>query len=196
MSTIVHPEPALIQVLVEGNVAQAVYIPQLAESFILPSFCKTKNLLHHLGVCNSTITVKIHTGEYFTCSMKLKISTEFITHTALFLVVTGLICARLVYRINLKLRYACLKVSLSHPSQWLFFAPSPFNAIRTQLCSKEIYHDDNVQFQVASSVHDIKSDFGDATSSAANRSRYLYYSCRDRLVNHDYAKLRCTISFL
>ena len=74
MSTIVHPEPALIQVLVEGNVAQAVYIPQLAESFILPSLCKMKNLLHHLGVCNSTITVKIHTGEYFTCSMKLKIS--------------------------------------------------------------------------------------------------------------------------
>ena len=61
-------------------------------------------------------------------------------------------------------------MSLSHPSQWLFFAPSPFNAIRTQLCSKEIYHDDNVQFQVASSVHDINSDFGHAISSAANRS--------------------------
>jgi len=33
-----------------------------------------KNLYHRLGVCNSTIAVELHTGEYFTCSMKLKIS--------------------------------------------------------------------------------------------------------------------------
>ena len=68
-----HPALASIQVSVEGRVAQALYDPQLAESFILLSFCSLNHLFNRLGVCNSTVAAEIHTGEYFTCSMKLKV---------------------------------------------------------------------------------------------------------------------------
>jgi len=54
-----------------------------------------------------------------------------------------------------------------------FFAASPFDAIRTQLGSNEIYDNVdkiNLQCHVASCVRDISPDFGHAISSAANRS--------------------------
>ena len=69
-----HPTtPASFQVSVDGNVAQAVYDLQLPDSFVSVSYCDINHLPHCFGVCNSAIAVELHTGQYFSCVMKLKI---------------------------------------------------------------------------------------------------------------------------
>ena len=71
MSTIMQPAPALIKVSVEGNVTQAVYDPQQKNLCVLLSFCRINRLSHRLGICRSAVAVELHTGKYFSCTMKL-----------------------------------------------------------------------------------------------------------------------------
>ena len=58
---------------IDGNVASTAYDFQLAESLILLSFCTVNHIYNQFGVCNTTVTVKISTGELFTCAIKLRI---------------------------------------------------------------------------------------------------------------------------
>ena len=61
------------KVSIDGIVANAVYDSVLAESSISLSFCTVNHIYNQFGVCNTTVTVEISTGELFTCVIKLRI---------------------------------------------------------------------------------------------------------------------------
>ena len=65
---------------------------------------------------------------------------------------------------------AAVRLSLS--SQWLVFAASPFNAIRTQLLSSNSYDKKNVSLASydCDVIRDVIPDFEHTISSDANRS--------------------------
>ena len=165
-----HPTtPTSFQVLVNGNIAQAVYDPQQAESFVLLSFCNINRLFHRLGVCNGAVAVEIRTREYFSCLMKFKILdrisdpyTVILGHDWFNMCSTGL-----EDKID-----AVVHLSLSSPSQWLVLSSSPFNAICTQLPSSDFCDKNNHYIASDSYIHDIfhDSDFWHAISSAASCS--------------------------
>ena len=128
------PAPASIKVSVEGNVTQAVYDPQQENSCVLLSFCRINHLPHRLGICSSAVAVELHTGKYFSCTMKL------------------IVIDRISDPINIILGRDWFNlcstgledqpdsaVRLLSSSQWLIFAVSPFTAVRTQLPSSDSY---------------------------------------------------------
>ena len=124
------PAPASIKVSVEGN----VYDPQQENSCVLLSFCRINHLPHRLGICSSAVAVKLHTGKYFSCTMKLKVidrisdpNNAILGRDWFNLCSTGLE------------DQPDSAVRLLSSSQWLIFAVSPFTAVRTQLPSSDSY---------------------------------------------------------
>jgi hypothetical protein len=123
---------ASFQVSVDGNVAtSAIYDSQLAESFILLTFCSINHMHHRLGVCSTTVTVRISSGEYFTCAIKLKVL-DRLSHP--YNIVLGRDWFNLC-SIGLEDNPEAA-VPLSSMHEWLIFAASPVNAIHSQISSK------------------------------------------------------------
>ena len=87
---------------------------------------------HRLGICRSAVAVELHTGKYFSCTMKLKVIDRISDPNN---VILG--------RDWFNLCSTGLEdqpdsaVRLLSSSQWLIFAVSPFTAVRTQLPSSE-----------------------------------------------------------
>ena len=122
---------------IDGNVASVAYDIQLAESSILLSFCTVNHIYNQFGVCNTTVTVKISTGELFTCAIKLRILDKVLLDH-LYDVVLGHDWFRLCST-GLENNFDAA-VRLPSSNQWLIFASSPVDAVHTQslLCSKSL----------------------------------------------------------
>ena len=122
---------ACFNVSVDGHLASAVYDSQSTESLIALTFCTVNHIFFHSGSCNTTVTVEIGPGESFTCPIKLGIFDSMV-HP--YHVVLGRdwfkLCSTSLENINPD---AAVRLLLSN--QWLVFAASPFNAIRSQLLS-------------------------------------------------------------
>ena len=160
MSTIMQPAPASIKVSVEGNVTQAVYDPQQENPCVLLSFCRINRLSHRLGICRSAVAVELHTGKYFSCTMKLKVidrisdpNNAILGRDWFNLCSTGLE------------DQSDSAVRLLSSSQWLIFAASPFTAVRTQSPSCNSY---DKKICLASRPRDIIPEFEHTISSDAN----------------------------
>ena len=137
-----HSALASFKVFINGNVANAAYNSQLAESSISPSFCRINQISYHLGVCNTTVSIETSTGEYFTCAIKLRISEKFSKSDPY-----DFILGRDWFNLS-----SCstglednpeAAVHLSSLNQWLIFAVSPVNAIHSQILPSSKFHSFN-----------------------------------------------------
>ena len=114
--------------------ASAAYDSDLAESSISLSFCTVNHIHNRHGSCNTTVTVEITTGGFFTCAIRLRMISESLPVDRPYDVILGR-----ETRDWFKLCSTGLEdnpdaaVRLSSLEQWLFFAASPKNAIHTQL---------------------------------------------------------------
>jgi hypothetical protein len=114
-------------VSIRGNVTVALYDSRLAESCILMSFCSSNHLYHHLNVCDTTVTVEISRGKYFSSLIKLRVL-EGIASSHVYNVILG--------RDWFEMCSTGLEdspdaaVRLPSSDQWLIFAASPDNPVR------------------------------------------------------------------
>jgi hypothetical protein len=125
---------ACFNISIDGNVASAVYNSQLTESSIFWSFCTVNHIFCRLGSCTTTVTVEIGAQETFTCAIKLGMIFDSVSPDHPYDVVTGCdwfkLCSTVLENTNPD---ATVRFRLFLSNQWLVFAASPFNAIRTQL---------------------------------------------------------------
>ena len=139
-----HSESVLasFEVSINGNFARAAYDSQLAESSILLSFCSINRIYYRFGICNSTVTVKTSTGEFFTCAINLRISDGFFqNHWHPYDVILGRDWFKFCSTALEDNPEAAVPVRLSSSNQWLIFAASPINAIHTtQMLPSSKFH--------------------------------------------------------
>jgi hypothetical protein len=128
-----HSALASFKVSINSIVASAVYDFELAESWILLSFCTINHIYTCHDACNTSVMVDISTRGTFTCAIRLRMIYESESLDCPYDVILGPdwfeFCST-----GLKNNFNAT-VCLSLSKQWLVFSASLINAIQfhTQL---------------------------------------------------------------